>query len=121
MHVIKFKKAWGEIPEGSIGFFEDKNYTRVWVPRHYTGLSSTEMPCYTIPPNEKGEYTGLSEYWERFQDLTELEKQQLTNLEAEIKEKETLYIGPGGIFVRVVGNISDDLKKKLKQDLNIEL
>jgi hypothetical protein len=120
MYVIKFKKAIGEIPKDALGFFfEESNYTRVWIPRQYTGLSKNLMPCYMMPIKNK-QYMLYSDDWERVQDLTDIEKQQLNDLENEIKEKWTLYIGPSGVMARTMGNI-DLLKDKLKDiDFNGE-
>jgi hypothetical protein len=113
MYIIKFKKAIGEIPKDALGFFhEDEriegglNYTRVWVPRQYTGLSKDLMACYLMPTNDKNQFTLQSEDWERVQDITDIERQQLLDLESEIKEKQIFYMGPDGITATAMGNIN---------------
>lgn len=77
-------------------------FSRVWVPRQYTGLSKNLLPMYDtssgngIQPN----------VWERVQDLTEIEKRHLLDLESEIKEKQMFFLGTGGITATAMGDIN---------------
>jgi hypothetical protein len=120
MYIIKFKKAYGEIPQDALGFFhEDERfkggimYGRVWVPRQYTGLSKNQMPCYDMPVTDEN-YPIQSDTWERIQNLTNIERQQLLDLKLEIKEKTMFYIGPEGITATAMGDI-----KLLKRKFNL--
>lgn len=105
---IKSIKALGELPEGVLGFLRansishNVDYSRVYVPRQYTGLDKNLLPCYDMP-EEKNRTTYWVEILEEM--LTVEEKQMLTDLEKEIDEKEKFFIGPEGIFVRAMGNI----------------
>lgn len=102
---VKFNKALGEIPEGALGLLRsgimggDVNRSRVFIPRHYVGISKSLIPCYDL--------RGASDYVEVPESvLTEQEKQELVDLDAEISNKTNLMIGPGGMIVTILGNVA---------------
>jgi len=106
---VKCIKTHGEIPERSIGFHRGStisggiDYTRVFVPRQYTGLDKDSLPCYDMPlENERAIY--WSEILEEM--LTDEEKKMLTDLETEINSKENFFIGPDGMFMRTMGDVN---------------
>lgn len=107
MIIVKFVKSIGEIPKDSIGLLLNNvdgstNYTRVFIPRSYTGLSDKELPCYEMPIN------GDTVYWYDIKEneLQEEELKSIMDLKTEIEKKEKLFIGPEGILIKTLGSFN---------------
>lgn len=113
MVIVRFTEAMGEIPKGALGILRDNimagdiDRNRVFIPRRYTGLSADIFPCY--------EMSGGEGCWIEIQkeDLTEKELQELNDLDKEVADKTSLMIGPDGIIITTLGNITPDKFDKM--------